>query len=158
MVTAMSRNGRRAFALLVLLVVLMVGTLVAVGASASSTVLQSKVATTAELAAHGIELTALPAGDSAVLVSSDTGAATAKKLINAPKDPDEAYRVLASATYFSPKRTVWLFLYAGGPGPAAVGPVEGADSRTFTSSYTGVLVDDQTGDVLRWFEGGTFTP
>jgi hypothetical protein len=35
------------------------------------------------------------------------------------------------------------------------GPPEGAESRTIIVDFTGVLVDDQTGEVLRWFRGGT---
>ncbi|MBI2782405.1 MAG: hypothetical protein HYX55_11505 [Chloroflexi bacterium] len=157
LVTAMTKGGR-ARALMILLVVLMAGTVAALSVSATSTVLQSKVATAAQLAAHGIELTPLPAGVAAAVVSETAGAAAANELLKSPKGPNETYRVLASATYFSPKQTAWLYLYIGGPGFGSVGPVEGAGSRTFSSDYTGVLVDDQTGAVLRWFQGGSFTP
>ena len=126
-------------------------------AEASSTVQTSSIVAADQLGAHGIELRAPAAVADAALISADAARGTARGLVGAGKDPEETYRVLASKTYFGPKRTAWLFLFSGGSGPVSGGPPEGADSRTFTVEYTGVLIDDQTGKVIRWFKGGSFT-
>jgi hypothetical protein len=127
-------------------------------ASASTVLFESSIVAAEQLAAHGIELKAVPATAATPVVSAENARATARQLIAAAGDPQETYRVFANETFLSLKRTAWLFLFTGGPGPVSGGPPEGADSRRFSTQYTGVLIDDQTGELLRWFQGGSFTP
>lgn len=162
MVQAKPRGGslseRRAFFLFALLLTLVVGGAVAAhGARASVAVSESAIVSADRLLMHGIELKAVPADVKGPVVSAESAAATARKLIDAPKDPDETYRVLASATYDAPKQTAWLLLFAGGSQVMSGGPPEGAESRTIAVDFVGVLIDDQTGEVFRWFRGGTLT-
>lgn len=146
-------GGRRLLLLLATMVLVGFG----VVPSAQSGPAESFVASD-QLAAHGIDLKALPLAATAASVSSASARATAKQAIGSPVDPDETWRVLASETYGGAKHTAWLFLFRGGSGPISAGPPDGAESRRFTTSYTGVLVDDETGEVMRWFQGGSFTP
>jgi hypothetical protein len=127
-------------------------------ARASSAVGTSSIVSADRLLEHGITLQALPDNIEPAKVSADSAQTSATRLIGASAAP-EVHRVLASATYDSPKTTAWLFLFAGGPGPISAGPAGGvADSRSFSTDFTGVLVDDQTGEILRWFQGGSFKP
>jgi hypothetical protein len=134
-----------------LLLALVVGGVVAARGANATVVVVSAV----RLLAHGIELKAVPFTEKAPAISAESAQATARKVIDAAKDPDETFRVLASATYDAPKQTAWLLLFAGGSEEMSGGPPEGAESRTIIVDFTGVLVDDQTGEVLRWFRGGT---
>jgi hypothetical protein len=152
------RESGRVSHVILLLAVLFVATFAAMSASASSVLSESAIAAADELAAHGIELRTVPATAPGAAVSAETARAAARQLVGASKDPEETYRVFASETYLSAKQTAWLFLFAGGPGPVSAGPPEGADSRAYTTKYTGVVIDDQTGEILRWFQGGAFTP
>lgn len=152
------RNRRRAFIVLASAAILSGVTLAAMTVQASPSVAVSAFAPADRLLEHGIVLSPVPGTYAAAIVSADSAKATAVKAVSAPADPDETYRVLASATYYAPKQTAWLFLFKGGSDPVSVGPAEGADSRTFTTDFTGVLVDDQTGQVLRWFQSWHFTP
>jgi hypothetical protein len=151
-------DRRRVIAFALVLAALTGVILAAMTVRASASAVESSIAPADRLLEHGIELKPLPATALRAIVPAESARDMARLLIDAPKDPEETYRVLASATYFSPKRTSWLFLFAGGSGPISAGPVEGADSRAFTTDFTGVLVDDQTGEVLRWFQGWHFEP
>jgi hypothetical protein len=131
------------------------GVVAARGANATVVVGESAIVSAVRLLAHGIELKAVPFTEKAPAISAESAQATARKVIDAAKDPDETFRVLASATYDAPKQTAWLLLFAGGSEEMSGGPPEGAESRTIIVDFTGVLVDDQTGEVLRWFRGGT---
>jgi hypothetical protein len=110
-----------------------------------------------QLAAHGIDLAPVPASLAAAAISIERAVATARE-ITGLTPPRESFRVLASPTSDEPRRTAWLLLFEGGPGPISAGPPDGAYSRRFATDYTGVLVDDQTGVVLRWFQGGSLRP
>lgn len=147
---------RRNVLLLVLLLALTVGGAVAAhGASASLAISESAIVSADRLQMHGIELKAVPGTEKGPVVSADSARETARKVLENPRDPDETYRVLASATYDAPKQTAWLFLFAGGSERMWGGPPEGAESRVITVDFIGVLIDDQTGELLRWFRGGT---
>lgn len=150
---------KRQTAIAVLALAFLLGaTLAAISASASTVVLESSIVAADRLAAHGIELKPLPATAAQPVVSAESARAAARLLVGASKDPEETYRVFASETFFGSKRTAWLFLFVGGQGPVSAGPPEGADSRIFTAQYTGVAIDDQSGEVVAWFQGGSFNP
>ena len=53
-------------------------------------------------------------------------------------------------------KTSWLVLFEGGVAPPSYGPAD-AGPAVFHIAYSGVIVDDQTGSVIYWFEGGSFT-
>ena len=149
----------RGWALVPLLVVTLSGaSLLAMSATAGDVAIESAIVSADQLTTHGVQLKAVPTTVVPAKVVAETARATARQLVGAAKDPEETHRVFASETYLSTQRTAWLFLFVGGAGPVSAGPPEGADSRTYTTGYTGVLIDDQTGEVLRWFQGGSFTP
>jgi hypothetical protein len=149
---------RNIFLSVLLLLTLLVGGAVAAhGARASLVVAESAIVSADRLLMHGIELNAAPADVKGPVVSAESARATARKLIDAPNDPEETYRVLASATYDAPKQTAWLLLFSGASQVMSGGPPEGAESRKIAVDFIGVLIDDQTGEVLRWFRGGTLT-
>ena len=148
-------ESRRLVLAFLLLASVVGGVVAARGANATVVVGESAIVSAVRLLAHGIELKAVPFTEKAPAISAESAQATARKVIDAAKDPDETFRVLASATYDAPKQTAWLLLFAGGSEEMSGGPPEGAESRTIIVDFTGVLVDDQTGEVLRWFRGGT---
>lgn len=120
---------------------------------------RSELVAAERLAAHGIRLDAVPAGLGIARISAETAEVTARAVVP-PIAPGrkETFRVLARPTADAAERTAWLFLYEGGTHTGPVGPPEGAESRTFTTDYTGVLIDDQTGELMRWFQSGSFAP
>lgn len=148
-------ESRRLVLAFLLLASVVGGVVAARGANATVVVGESAIVSAVRLLAHGIELKAVPFTEKAPAISAESAQATARKVIDAAKDPDETFQVLASATYDAPKQTAWLLLFAGGSEEMSGGPPEGAESRTIIVDFTGVLVDDQTGEVLRWFRGGT---
>lgn len=52
-------------------------------------------------------------------------------------------------------KTSWLVLFEGGPEPPSFGPADGGPA-TFSTTYTGVIIDDTSGAVVFWFGGGSF--
>lgn len=146
-----------ATALLVLMALTGIGA-AAVGVSASSRIVESAIATTDQLASHNVDLNDAPSFDIKAVVTAETAALTAQKLVDAPKLPEETFRVMVSEFYDGPKKSAWLLMFTGGSFPGSGGPVDGAESREFTTDFTGVLIDDQTGEIIRWFQGWHFTP
>jgi hypothetical protein len=130
----------------------------AVGVSASSRTIESAIATTEQLASHNVNLNDVPPVDLKAVITAETAGLTAQKLVDAPKLPEEAFRVMVSEFYDGPKKSAWLLMFTGGSFPGSGGPVEGAESREFATDFTGVLIDDQTGEIIRWFQGWHFTP
>jgi hypothetical protein len=147
------KGGWRVF---VAAVVLLVGGVGIVNSALSAPA--SSIVPSDQLAAHGIELGSLALTAPAAVITSATARATAKAAVGTSVDPDETWRVSASETYNGQRRSAWLFLFRGGTGPVSAGPAGGTQSRTLTTTYTGVLVDDQTGLVMRWFSGGSVSP
>lgn len=153
-IPTIKRNQQAALALLVLLLTVVI---LLPGGSAAIPEVESTIVSAERLEQHGIDLVPLPVTASSAIVSAATARVTARNLVGAAKDPEETFRVFASTTYDGPKQSAWLFLFAGGTGSVSGGPFEGSESRAFSVKFTGVLIDDQTGEVMRWFRGGTFT-
>ena len=109
------------------------------------------------LRAHGIDLAALSSAPTVALVDVHEAEAVAKDEVGLDAPPREAHRVAARVLPGDAPRSAWLVLYGGGAHAGAVGPPEGADARVLATNYTGVLVDDQTGELMRWFQGGTLS-
>lgn len=63
---------------------------------------------------------------------------------------------MARVTADSPLVPVWLLLYKGGTIDIPMGPVGDVDgAKPLTPAYTGVMLDDNTGEVLLVFAGGS---
>jgi hypothetical protein len=85
----------------------------------------------------------------ATAVSSDQALSIASAYANGSGAPAAVVHGAASRTPADPTRSVWIALYPGGPEPAG-GPAGYAGPPPVVD-VTGVIVDDQTGEVLRWF-------
>jgi hypothetical protein len=127
-------------------------------ASSFSGEYRSGFVSAASLEAQGIELVPVPATVPTARVDAATARASAKAIARLEADPRETFRILARPTPQAAPRSAWLFLFEGGRHAGSVGPPDGAATRTFAVSHTGVLIDDQTGELLFWFQGGSFTP
>jgi len=97
-------ESRRLVLAFLLLASVVGGVVAARGANATVVVGESAIVSAVRLLAHGIELKAVPFTEKAPAISAESAQATARKVIDAAKDPDETFRVLASATYDAPKR------------------------------------------------------
>jgi hypothetical protein len=82
-------------------------------------------------------------------VSSSSAAAAADALLARTDDANVLHGVDLSGASLGP-RTVWIVLYKGGVGPPSGGPI-GATPVVWVVDMTGVVIDDQTGEVLRSF-------
>jgi len=118
----------------------------------------SSVVSADALQAHGVPLVPVPDGASAPRVTAEDARSIAKAVTKASTDPKETFRVLARPTADAAERSAWLLIFEGGRHGGSLGPPDGVATRTFATEYTGVLIDDQSGEVLYWFQGGTFTP
>ncbi|MGH2407315.1 MAG: hypothetical protein ACRDF7_04435 [Candidatus Limnocylindrales bacterium] len=78
-----------------------------------------------------------------------TAVATAKSALGRQDEPSEIHQGAAAQYMNSPIRTVWIVVFAGGD-PMNVGPAGNGDQKAYPS-YSGVIIDGQTGDVLRSF-------
>lgn len=67
------------------------------------------------------------------------GSTTGVRVLHGPATPVES----------EPERSVWVILFPGGELPV-IGP-PGASTSMGQARFTGVEVDDQTGEVLTWF-------
>lgn len=127
-------------------------------ANSSSEELESAFVPAASLEAHGVSLVQVPVLAPAAQVDAASARSTAKAIAALDTDPRETFRIMVRPTALGAPRSAWLFLFEGGEHRGPVGPPDGAESRTFTNAYTGVLIDDQTGDLVFWFQGGSVTP
>ncbi len=102
----------------------------------------------------GIEMRPLPAEIAGSQTPVDAKAATerAKAVLHTSDTPAEIDHVVTRQFSDSPERTAFVVVFAGGD-PIPGGPV---GSKLHAVSYRGVVVDDQTGEILRIFAtGGT---
>jgi hypothetical protein len=105
----------------------------------------------------GLHIYALPAAAKAALVSEGSAASSAATFLTGitgsqvVAKPDEVLHVLAAPDASSAERSVYVFIWRGGD-PFPGGP-EG--NVLHATTYRGVVVDDQTGEVLRSFAAGT---
>lgn len=119
---------------------------------------QSSIVSEDALRAHGVELAPVPFAAAAARIDAAQARETAIEIAKMSDGPKETHRVFARPTAGEAPRTSWLLLFDGGDHGGSLGPPEGADTRSFATAYTGVLIDDQTGDLLYWFQGGSFAP
>lgn len=158
-------RGPRPKRALVLLATICVGLALAAGAVSSAQAPQSLIASEEALAVHGIILTDRPPGDEPPLVTAEQADSIAIKFLGLSKGADEIFRVRAGATYFATRQNAWLLLFVDLPFYGSYGPVippgevlgEGV-VRSTSAAFTGVIIDDQTGGVVRWFQRGSVDP
>jgi hypothetical protein len=123
---------------------------------AASGRIESAFVSAEALQAHAIELDP-PIAQllTSPVVTAEESERLARDAIGIELAPREVYRIVARALPGDAPRTAWLLLYDGGPSGRPMGPADGARTRTSILVYTGVLIDDKTGELLRWFQGGT---
>jgi hypothetical protein len=126
-----------------------------VASSEAPTAATSVLLSASDQAALGFQIHALPATAKAAQVSeNDAVEKSAAFLGDDPAQvtkPDEVLHVMAAADASSPERSVFVVIWQGGD-PVPGGP-EG--NGLHKVAYRGVVVDDQTGEVLRSFAAGT---
>lgn len=110
------------------------------------------------LRAHGVDLAPVPLSAAIAEIDADQARAIAIGIVKMPTGPRETHHVFARPTADAAPRGSWLLLFEGGEHGGSIGPPAGADTRAFATEYTGVLIDDQTGELLYWFQGGSFAP
>lgn len=105
-----------------------------------------------EAAQLGLEMQPLPAADAGAQTPVDAKAAIerAQLALRTTDNPVEIHHVLTRQFGDSPERSAFVLVFAGG-GSIPGGP---AGSNLHPVSYRGVVVDDQSGDVLRIFAAG----
>jgi hypothetical protein len=109
------------------------------------------------LLAHGVELR----GPSILAAAPNLEALEARSIADSvmARPIGTASEVFRITTPFAPGNhspSCWLILYAAGHGPPSFGPPD-ASKATFATEYSGVLIDDLTGEVIYSFEGGSFS-
>lgn len=115
----------------------------------------SVLLTEEDLKAHGLNLQAVSGKDSPA-VSAEDAAATAQSILGIAARPADTFRILASAMPGLTPQTAWLVLFEGGALPPSRGPA--GSENEFKPRYTGVLIDDRSGKLVYWFEGGSVSP
>lgn len=85
---------------------------------------------------------------SAATVSSQTAARTAAAFLGIDQQALEILHVSATMAVGEPGDSSWVVIFAGGPTPPGGPP---GTEATPVVEYTGVVVSDQTGEVLRYF-------
>jgi hypothetical protein len=143
---------------LALLIVGAVGAGVAVGVSAQAgpaapvSILSAADQDQLDLHLHTLPSTAKPAAvaQSGARSNASTflGALTGSDVI---AKPDEILHVMTAPDASSPERSVYVLIWKGGD-PSPGGP---APNGLHSVAYRGVVVDDQTGAVVRAFAVGT---
>jgi hypothetical protein len=103
----------------------------------------------------GFEFAPVPAGEAQSRVASVDAVAAASEALRMSGTP-EVQRLQARIRPDDPKRTVWVVVYDGGdPGDVPWGPYSEETRAEKSPAYSGVLIDDVTGEVLVAFRGGS---
>jgi hypothetical protein len=113
---------------------------------------QRPLLTDQDAAQLGLEIRPLPGGLAGSLTALDTDTAIqhAKASLHTTEAPVEVHHVLTRQFSDSPEVTAFIVVFAGGD-PIPGGPV---GSKLHPVSYRGVVIDDQTGEILRIFATG----
>lgn len=107
--------------------------------------------TAQEAAQLGLEMQPLPAAaDTQTPVDAPAAIELAKLALSTNDGPAEIYHVITRQFGDSPERSAFILVFTGG-GSMPGGPV---GSKPHGVSYRGVVVDDQSGEVLRMFASG----
>ncbi len=99
----------------------------------------------------GFHVQPLPAISKAAAVSSSVAIERAAPFFGATEQPTEVLHVLAAPDAALAERGVYVVIWKGGE-PIPGGP-EG--NKPHSIDYRGVVIDDQTGEILRAFSSGT---
>ena len=92
------------------------------------------------------------AAPAATGTTSDAAASIAQDFLGRTEAPWQVLHGSASRIEQDADETVWIVVFLGGDPPPG-GPMS-ADAPAVTVDYTGVVIDDQTGEVLRAFGKG----
>ncbi len=106
----------------------------------------------ADQADLGLPLEAIPANAPPARITAAVAIAIASKEFATDEDPARTLRALVPPDASTPSRSAYVVVYAGGPALPG-GPVELGGKRHPTR-YRGIVIDDQTGEVLRIFYVG----
>ncbi len=107
--------------------------------------------TAQEAAQLGLEMQPLPAtADAQTPVDESAAIEQARLALGTNDSPVEIHHVITQQFGDSPERSAFILVFAGG-GSMPGGPV---GSKPHAVSYRGVVVDDQSGEVLRMFASG----
>jgi hypothetical protein len=108
-----------------------------------------------DLAQLSFEFEPLDASTGAAGISEQVAAARASDLLQLKGQP-EVRRLLARIRPGEEKRSVWVVIFDGGNAiDVPWGPYSEEARPLKAPAYSGILLDDQTGDPLVAFRGGT---
>jgi len=121
--------------------------------SATPAASTSKLLTASDQDELGFHISQVPATARSASISTASAVTNAARWVTNINGaaPDEVLHVMAAPDASSPERSVFVFIWKGGD--AVPGGPEG--NGLHSVSYQGVVVDDQTGEVLRSFATGS---
>lgn len=107
--------------------------------------------------AEQMSVTLLASPNDVAVVSQAEASAIARRYLNLSIEPLQILSGYAAESPGRPQRSSWIVVFSGGPAVPA-GPQEGATTRVMTVDYSAVVVDDVTGEVIKWFQSGHYDP